>query len=339
MAQKKKLQVFVSSTYTDLLEERQAAVEAILTAGHIPAGMELFAAGDETQMNVIKRWINESDIFLLILGGRYGSIDVKSKKSYIQLEYEYAVKQKKPLFAIVISDAYLEEKVKKLGTKVIETDYPHKLREFRGSVLSRMVKFWSDPRDIKLSIVEALAEISSRSDLVGWIPGSEEINAGALAEEIARLTKENASLRERIEKLSGGTTTYNGLTFEQMYELLTSSQAIIPDLSKLGEQNIQNLQEVAELFGDAEPRLLHAFWQLSSHFAHGAEFDYDQIVDIAIATKLQEFGLLEVRERKDVRGHNINEFVLTSDARRFLLRLRLEKGSERAESYILPLQQ
>jgi hypothetical protein len=45
----------VSSTYTDLREERQAAVEAILTAGHIPAGMELFAAGDETQMNVINR--------------------------------------------------------------------------------------------------------------------------------------------------------------------------------------------------------------------------------------------------------------------------------------------
>lgn len=41
----KKLQVFVSSTYTDLIEERQAAVEAILDAGHIPAGMELFKAG------------------------------------------------------------------------------------------------------------------------------------------------------------------------------------------------------------------------------------------------------------------------------------------------------
>ena len=45
----KKLQVFVSSTYTDLIEERQAAVEAILDAGHIPAGMELFKAGNESQ--------------------------------------------------------------------------------------------------------------------------------------------------------------------------------------------------------------------------------------------------------------------------------------------------
>ena len=43
MAQRKKLQVFVSSTYEDLKQERQTAVEAILTAGHIPAGMELRA--------------------------------------------------------------------------------------------------------------------------------------------------------------------------------------------------------------------------------------------------------------------------------------------------------
>ena len=60
----KRLQVFVSSTYTDLLEERQDAVSAILTAGHIPAGMELFTAGDESQMDVIKQWIDESDVYL-----------------------------------------------------------------------------------------------------------------------------------------------------------------------------------------------------------------------------------------------------------------------------------
>ena len=49
----KKLQVFVSSTYTDLIEERQAAVQAILDAGHIPAGMELFKAGNRSQLETI----------------------------------------------------------------------------------------------------------------------------------------------------------------------------------------------------------------------------------------------------------------------------------------------
>jgi hypothetical protein len=148
MAQKKKLQVFVSSTYEDLREERQAAVEAILTAGHIPAGMELFAAGDQSQMDVIKRWIDESDAFLLILGGRYGSIDPVTKKSYIQLEYEYAQDKGKPFFAVVIDDNHLEEKVRSKGSKVLEGSYPQQLKDFRKTVRTKLVKMWSDPRDM-----------------------------------------------------------------------------------------------------------------------------------------------------------------------------------------------
>src|SRR5258705_4469674 len=127
----KKLQVFVSSTYSDLKEERQAAVEAILSSGHIPAGMELFSAGDESQMAVIERWIDESDVYLLILGGRYGSIDKKTGKSYTHLEYEYASMKKKPLFAVVISENALEEKVKYLGSSVLEQDNARELKEFR----------------------------------------------------------------------------------------------------------------------------------------------------------------------------------------------------------------
>ena len=108
MAQKKKMQVFVSSTYEDLRAERQAAVAAILSAGHIPAGMELFTAGDQSQLEVIYRWIDESDVFMLILGGRYGTVEKRSAKSYIHLEYEYALKQEKPFFAVVITEEHLE---------------------------------------------------------------------------------------------------------------------------------------------------------------------------------------------------------------------------------------
>lgn len=134
---RKRLQVFVSSTYSDLIPERQAAVEAILTAGHIPAGMELFTSGDESQMEVIKQWIDESDVFLLILGGRYGSIEPNTGKSYIHLEYEYALSKKKSLFACAIKEPVLEERVKHQGTKIIEREHPQKLKEFRELVLSQ----------------------------------------------------------------------------------------------------------------------------------------------------------------------------------------------------------
>src|ERR1051325_1859628 len=150
MSQKKKLQVFVSSTYSDLRRERQAAVEAILSAGHIPAGMELFAAGDESQLQVIRRWIDESDVFMLILGGRYGSIDPSSGRSYVHLEYEYAVERAQPLFAVVIDADYIEDRVRQMGTAAVETEHAQSLRDFRALVQTRMVRFWRDPRDIKL---------------------------------------------------------------------------------------------------------------------------------------------------------------------------------------------
>ena len=166
---KKKLQVFVSSTYDDLIEERQAAVEAILTAGHIPAGMELFAAGDESQMKTIMRWIEESDIFLLILGGRYGSIESNTKKSYIQLEYEYALSMKKPVFACVIKDAALEQRVLDKGASVLERENPLQLQAFRAKVLQMMSGFWVDAKDIKIEIGKALKVIEMRDSLSGWI--------------------------------------------------------------------------------------------------------------------------------------------------------------------------
>lgn len=265
MAQKKKLQVFISSTYSDLREERQAAVEAILTAGHIPAGMELFAAGDESQMNVIKRWIDESDAYMLILGGRYGSIEPTTQKSYIQLEYEYAFEKNKPLFAIVIDEEHLEEKLKQHGSKVIETDHPDKLKSFRATVLTKLVKFWRDTKDIKLAILETLSEFSNRTDLIGWIPGNEAINSGAIAEEIARLAKENTDLQLQIKNFSSSPPRYNGLTFEELCEFLGSNRINIDDYK---EEHIDlvaftKIKEFANSLGEEESTLLHYIWVLS----------------------------------------------------------------------------
>src|SRR5438270_5561965 len=155
----KKLQIFVSSTYVDLIEERQAAVEAILSVGHIPAGMELFAAGDESQMEVIKQWIDESDVYLLILGGRYGSIELKTGKSYTQLEYEYALEKGKPLFACILNEKALEPRVKTKGMDMIDK-HRKELDLFRKLVQSKIVEFWDDSKDIQLAIVKKLGQLA-----------------------------------------------------------------------------------------------------------------------------------------------------------------------------------
>lgn len=165
----KKYQIFISSTFTDLRDERQAAVEAILRAGHIPAGMELFTSANKTQWDVIKKWINESDIYLLILGSRYGSIEPESGISYTELEYNYAVSLGKPYFAVVISEKGIARKKSKKGNDVLEKNNIEKLEKFRKKVLSKMSSFFDDPKDLKLEITESILNISKQTDLRGWV--------------------------------------------------------------------------------------------------------------------------------------------------------------------------
>jgi Domain of unknown function (DUF4062) len=71
----KKYQIFISSTFKDLLEERQDTLRSVLDMGHIPAGMEIFPAADVEQFAYIKKVIDECDYYILIVGGRYGSVD------------------------------------------------------------------------------------------------------------------------------------------------------------------------------------------------------------------------------------------------------------------------
>lgn len=201
---KKKLQIFISSTYSDLIEERQAAVSAILKAGHIPAGMELFTSGDESQMETIKRWIDESDVFMLILGGRYGSIEPNSSLSYTELEYDYAVKSGTPFFAVVIEESALEQKVKKQGSSVIETENSEKLKAFRKKVLSRTSAFFKDVQDIRLAVYETISDFLVRHDFTGWVSGNEIPDIQSFTDQINKLRDENKQLSEDKNALSKG---------------------------------------------------------------------------------------------------------------------------------------
>ena len=172
MGSKKKYQIFISSTFTDMKAERQAAVEAILNARHIPAGMELFTAGDETQLDVIKRWIRDSDIFLLILGARYGSLDTNDGRSYTEIEYDYAVEIGKPHFALVLSPAALAIKERELRADDVPLKDQDKLEAFRQKVKQKMVRF-DHIKDIRSFVPESIHALEERHDFVGWVKGNE----------------------------------------------------------------------------------------------------------------------------------------------------------------------
>jgi hypothetical protein len=99
----KRYQVFVSSTFQDLQDERQEVMQALLELNCIPSGMELFPAANEDQWTLIKSVIDDCDYYLVIIGGRYGSIGPEGL-SYTEMEYRYALEHGKPIIAFIHRD-------------------------------------------------------------------------------------------------------------------------------------------------------------------------------------------------------------------------------------------
>ena len=96
----KRYQVFVSSTFADLEDERQKVIQTLMELDCIPSGMEIFLAADEEQWEFIKKIIDDCDYYLLIIGGRYGSA-THDGISYTQKEYEYAIERGMKVIALL----------------------------------------------------------------------------------------------------------------------------------------------------------------------------------------------------------------------------------------------
>lgn len=197
----KKLQVFVSSTYTDLIEERQAAVQAILDAGHIPAGMELFKAG-KSQMETIRKWIDESDIYMLILGGRYGSIESESGLSYTELEYRYALSKNMPVFAVVLSESFLIKKIASIGLyNAMEQYAPEKYNSFKSLVMSKIISLVNENNEIKIAIHATLNMFVEEYNLVGWVRNTSENDIVQFIKDASDKIAKNKYLTAQTQKL------------------------------------------------------------------------------------------------------------------------------------------
>jgi hypothetical protein len=66
--------VFVSSTFRDLREERSEVQKALLKLNCLPVGNELLPAADDETWKFIKQQIDDSDYYVILVVGRYGSL-------------------------------------------------------------------------------------------------------------------------------------------------------------------------------------------------------------------------------------------------------------------------
>jgi hypothetical protein len=182
-------QVFVSSTYLDLKEERQAVIQTLLQADCMPAGMELFPASDDDRWTLIQRVIDRSDYYVVVIGARYGSVDPQTSVSYTEMEYDCAVSVDIPVMG------YVHEDPNQLT--IGQTDKSDaafaRMLSFRGKVQERMCKGYRSADDLAGKVALSILHIRRSHPATGWVRADEAFTP--------EKSQELAELRARVLEL------------------------------------------------------------------------------------------------------------------------------------------
>ncbi len=253
----KRYQVFVSSTFTDLIDERRAVMEALLKLGCMPAGMELFPASDDDSWTLIKRVIEECDYYIIVVAGRYGSVD-SDGLSFTEKEYDHAVAVGKPVVGFVHDDPG------SIPARYIDQDpiLREKLARFHAKLLQhRFCRKWRNAYQLGAEVTTSLVSMFNYRPAVGWVSAryaktiEESEEKTTLLKQIQILEKEMEALRkagvrdtsglaqgeDEVElKYSGArakTTTWNAL-FETVGRKCmnpTSGEEIWPEFTEMAD--------------------------------------------------------------------------------------------------------
>jgi Domain of unknown function (DUF4062) len=255
----KRYQVFVSSTYEDLIEERSEVMQALLELNCMPAGMELFPAANEEQWNWITKVIDESDYYIVVIGGRYGTVHEKTGLSYTEMEYRYALDAGKPVIA------FLHEDPSNLAARRCENNEEKrdKLSDFRTFVQKRLCKHWSNAHDLGAKVSRSLTQLIRHQPAVGWVRGN-------LADQ--NRAEEMLKMRKRIEELES-----------QLRELGNYGPEGIEDLSRGNDEFL-----IGFVYETKRPKINRAgltYWVRGDEYHHETCATWDGVFSI-IAPKM-----------------------------------------------------
>lgn len=149
--------------------------------------MEQFPAGNMSQMEYVKKMLENCDYYILILAGRYGSEDTDGI-GFTEKEYDYAISQKIPVMSFVIRDI----NVLTLSQCEQNKRQQNKLLAFRNKVCNgRLVKFYSNVGELKSHVVISIYQCIRFFPAKGWIRYDDQEN---IVTEKKVIIKENKNI-------------------------------------------------------------------------------------------------------------------------------------------------
>ncbi|MCG2798859.1 MAG: DUF4062 domain-containing protein [Cellulomonas sp.] len=330
-------QVFVSSTYVDLIEERRTVIQALLELDCIPAGMELFPAADADQWTLIREVIDLSDYYVVIVGGRYGSVSA-SGISFTEMEYDYAVSKGIPVLGFVHGDP---DSIP-AGRSEMDPEARANLDDFRLKVMQRMVKQFTSPDELASVVSRGLVRAMKTQPRPGWVRGDQAMT-DTMRAEVAELRaalaeKERAELADRADQVVIDESFAHG---DDRVDLTFSvSQMLYNDVPQSVEREY-SWDQIVSILGPfmideaPEPSLRnvlcqHSAGQLSADAGAWGELTHPsvKIVDSSWGTvlvQLRALGIITTGTKKRTVSDSSVYWKLTPAGDNYLVRLKAQK--------------
>ncbi len=323
----KRYQVFVSSTYSDLRDEREKVLHELTRIGYMAVGMEQFPATDEEQLEYIQKIIDESDYYVVIVRGKYGSL-ASDGISFTEKECDYALATKKPVLAFLFKNPG--------QLKVDETDNdPEKARKliaFKKKLEERrIVKFWESREQLTNDIKDSINDIVRRRPGVGWIRGDQALDP-TVYKELEEVRRQNKALREKLDKLGSEDIVFpfDLVHGEDLFEIryivrggIKPSENNIPGVFEISWNMLYNeLAELAlrELDEYNLQRKLQSIIAANKNISHPFSVTITDDYVKQVRFQFEALGLV-----KAVAGGDYIRWTLTDKGRRFLSNLRAIK--------------
>lgn len=291
----------------------------------IPAGMELFPAADEEQWTFIQKVIDDCDYYLLIIGGRYGSV-TPDGISYTEKEFDYAVGRGLKIVALI----HGKPDDIPFGKSESDPELREKLSEFRDKVMNgRLVKFWKTAEELPGLVALSLTKTIKMYPAIGWVRAN-KIASNELLTEINQLRKENQKLKEECPEYNIQENYDFGkiADFDEVY-VINGSSRLFSRTSGYSMQKWNYSYSWKDIFSIISPALLKDTSSdkiqsvLAKSIAEEKKLQGDSHTIstqdfMTITLQLKAYGLIETYEY----GPNLN-WKLTKKGEHYMMNLRL----------------
>jgi tetratricopeptide (TPR) repeat protein len=188
-------QVFVSHT-SDMAEFPtgrsfvQAAMDAVGRAGMAPVDMRYFAAREGKPADYCRQRVRECEIYVAVIGSRYGSIVPGEAISYTELEFNEAGAAALPRLVFLLDSAVDLPAAQTDADRGAVAEFRQRLRD-----AGLIVRAFASDAGLELEVFHALTDLirSASSGLPGTVPSPEAVRY-SLPPDAAAFTGRNEEL-------------------------------------------------------------------------------------------------------------------------------------------------